>query len=162
MPELSKTLLKKIESLNEYLRDFDIDEIPLDKDLTSIQSDISKVSKELDDRFQLIKDKGDVQVIINELTANIEEFIEIELQKIDNWKEAQIQKLQDVATEAGIKLAQKIAAIFPNVSIPSTIQDITDFVNKMKTEIEEKVLITKTNIELMKDKEISKIIKKYE
>lgn len=157
-------ITKRVEMLNNdikhRLKSSDI--IEISNDMSQQSTNVSKKTVQLKQMLEeKLNNNPNKQQLIDELTADIEAAAKKEMEKLDAIKNEVLQKIESTAADIAAKIAESAADMLPNpVKIPTLPIKLAKMFNDMKEEIENKILVTKTNIEIQNNKALIKALSK--
>ena len=93
---------------------------------------------------------------VEEIDAQVNAFMEKQKQELNDWMAQQLAGLKEV----GINAAKAVLDFLPKISIPPTVQNALDMMEKIKNEVEEKILVATITLDLVKDNAMVTMIEK--
>ena len=131
--ETPQNIISKLERLNDKLASVDSEKyVDINPDnLASTAASLAQVSSYINKEF-----KKKTQ----ELDMDMDAYVAVK--------------------EVGINAAKAVLDFLPKISIPPTVQNALDMIEKIKNEVEEKVLVATITLDLVKDNAMVTMIEK--
>lgn len=159
-------IAKKIEMLNyeikHGLKSTEVKPVDVSDDLTQQSINVSSNTAELKKLLeQRLSNNPDKNRIINDLTKEMEEAAAKSTQRLQEVQAELTKKIETAAAETAKKMASEVAKIFPvPVKEPALPMKLAKTFKKLKEEVEVKILMAKTSIEIDNNKALINAIKK--
>lgn len=158
--ETPQNLISKLERLNDKLAEVGSEKyVEINPDnLTSTAASLAQVSSYVNKEFKNKKEtlNMDMDAYIEAIDEQVSAFMEKQKQELNDWMTQQIAGLQEV----GINAAKAVLDFLPKISIPPTVQNALEMIEKIKSEVEEKVLVATITMDLIKDNAMVTMIEK--
>lgn len=158
--ETPQNIISKLERLNDKLASVDsekyvnINPDNLAKTAASLAQVSSYINQEFKEKTQSID--MDMDAYVAEIDAQVSAFMEKQKQELNDWMAQQLAGLKEV----GINAAKAVLDFLPKITIPPTVQNALDMIEKIKNEVEEKVLVATITLDLVKDNAMVTMIEK--
>jgi hypothetical protein len=158
--ETPQNIISKLERLNDKLASVDSEKyVQINPDnLASTAASLAQVSsyvnKEFKEKTQSLN--MDMDAYVAEIDAQVNAFMEKQKQELNEWMAQQLAGLKEV----GINAAKAVLDFLPKISIPPTVQNALDMMEKIKNEVEEKILVATITLDLVKDNAMVTMIEK--
>lgn len=158
--ETPQNIISKLERLNDKLASVDSEKyVDINPDnLASTAASLAQVSSYINKEFKKKTQELDMDMdaYVAEIDAQVNAFMEKQKQELNDWMAQQIAGLKEV----GINAAKAVLDFLPKISIPPTVQNALDMIEKIKNEVEEKVLVATITLDLVKDNAMVTMIEK--
>jgi hypothetical protein len=151
--ETTKAIYNKVNLVNTELAKMVAPEnVQIDKSpsLPTQQKNIQPASNYIDGRLTALNESLDA--------SEFARMLELEIKRIQEYADAQLKKLAEIAAQ----VAKNIASVFPDISIPPTITQAAELIEKIKENVIDRILASTINIELKKNLSAAKTIQRRE